>query len=285
MRELRHIRETLWNIQNSLEAGRVIKLVEFELQNHPRYSDPLRLLRHQFQVCSQNGEDGMIREIFRRIGTTNRVFAEVGVGDGRQNNTAFLLSQGWSGFWIEGDDKFVANLTHRPDLSEGALRYQVRFATRENIAALFEELGVPKEPDLISLDIDQNTYYLWESLGAYRPRVVLVEYNAALPADLDWKVNYRADRTWDGTQNYGASLKAYESLGRRLGYSLVGCDFIGINAFFVRDDLVAGKFAEPFTAENHYEPLRASMLHHRGHPPGILDRIEPEKSGANNGRL
>jgi len=277
VRELRHIRETLWNIQNSLEAGRVIKLVEFELQNHPRYSDPLRLLRYQFQVCSQNGEDGMLREIFRRIGTTNRVFAEVGVGEGRQNNTAFLLSQGWSGFWIEGDDKFVANVAHRKDLSAGALKYLVRFATRENIAALFEELGVPKEPDLISLDIDQNTYYLWESLGAYRPRVVLIEYNATLPADLDWKVSYQADRTWDGTQNYGASLKAYESLGRQLGYSLVGCDFIGVNAFFVRNDLVAGKFAEPFTAENHYEPLRTSMLHRRGHPPGILDRMEPER--------
>jgi hypothetical protein len=271
VRELRHVRESLWAIQNNQEAGRMLQLLDFVLPNHPRYGDPVRLHRYQAQVCSQNGEDGMLREIFRRIGTTNRIFAEVGIGDGNQNNTAFLLAQGWTGFWIEGNDRFVANIAHREDLKD-SLKYLVSFATRENIASLFQQLGVPNEPDLISLDIDQNTYYLWEALHTYRPRVVIVEYNAALPPDLDWKVNYRADRTWDGTQNYGASLKAYELLGRQRGYSLVGCDFIGVNAFFVRDDLVADKFAAPFTAENHYEPSRTTMLHRRGHLPGILDR-------------
>lgn len=271
VRELRHMREALWAIQNNQEAGRMLHLLDFVLPDHPRYGDPVRLHRYQAQICSQNGEDGMLREIFRRIGTTNRIFAEVGIGDGNQNNSAFLLAQGWTGFWIEGDDRFVAHVAHREDLKD-SLKYLVGFATRENIAALFQQLGVPAEPDLISLDIDQNTYYLWDALRAYRPRVVLIEYNAALPADLDWKVNYRADRTWDGTQNYGASLKAYELLGRQLGYSLVGCDYFGVNAFFVRDDLVADKFAAPFTAENHYEPLRTTMLHCRGHRPGILDR-------------
>jgi hypothetical protein len=35
------------------------------------------------QVYSQNNEDGIIAEIFRRIGTENRTFVEFGVGDGR----------------------------------------------------------------------------------------------------------------------------------------------------------------------------------------------------------
>ena len=39
---------------------------------NPRYADPRRLQRYAFQVCSQNGEDGIIREIFRRLGTTDR---------------------------------------------------------------------------------------------------------------------------------------------------------------------------------------------------------------------
>jgi hypothetical protein len=29
-----------------------------------------------------------------------------------------------------------------------------------------------------------------------------------------------------------------------------------VNAFFVRMDLAAGLFCDPFTAENHYEPPR-----------------------------
>jgi hypothetical protein len=51
-----------------------------------------------------------------------------------------------------------------------------------------------------------------------------------------------------------ANLKAFKILGRQFGYSLVGCELLGANVFFVRDDLLAGRFAEPFTPENLYEP-------------------------------
>jgi hypothetical protein len=197
---------------------------------------------------------------------------EVGVGNGCENNTAFLLSQGWTGFWLDGATGFLGVLENREDLPKECLKYLVAFATRENISALFEQLGVPNEFDLLSLDIDQNTFYVWEGLRDFRPRVVVVEYNSAIPPDVDWKVRYDSKRIWDGTQNFGASLKAFEIQGRQFGYSLVGCELIGANAFFVRDDLLAGKFAEPFTSENHYEPPRYPMWHRRCFPPSILDR-------------
>jgi hypothetical protein len=265
---IRQLRETAYTVG----AGSTLRLLDLELERHPRYGDPKRLLRNAFQVCSQNGEDGMIHDIFRRIGTPARVFAEVGIGDGRENNTAFLLSQGWSGYWIDGNDQFVKGLESRVDLQDGCIRSKVAFVSKENIAKLFEELGVPREFDLLSLDIDQNTFYVWEGLRDFRPRVVVVEYNASLPPDVDWKVRYDPSRGWDGSNNFGASLKAYEKLGRELEYSLVGCDFIGVNAFFVRSDLVADLFCAPFTAENHYEPPRYALWNRRGHPPAILDR-------------
>jgi hypothetical protein len=273
VRELRQIRAALQALQvRGDHTAETIRMLDLELERHPRYADPRRLQRSAFQVCSQNGEDGVIHEIFRRIGPTDRTFAEVGVGDGSENNTAFLLSQGWTGFWLDGSDNVLRTIAERPDLRNGCVKTRISFVTRENIAGLFAELGVPKEFDLLSLDIDQNTYYAWESLGDYRPRVVVVEYNASLPADVEWKVHYDAKRMWDGSHNFGASLKAFETLGRRLGYSLVGCEFIGSNAFFVRDDLLGDKFAAPFTAENHYEPPRFALLHRRGHAAQILDR-------------
>src|SRR5262249_61727003 len=42
----------------------------------PRHQDPKKLNRYEYKVWSQNGEDGIIAEIFRRIGTTNRYFVE-----------------------------------------------------------------------------------------------------------------------------------------------------------------------------------------------------------------
>ncbi len=273
--DIRLIKHELLRLSNEvrlLQTNSAIALKDFQLEDHPRYGDPQRLLRYAAQVCSQNGEDGMICEIFRRIQMASRVFVEVGVGDGSENNTAFLLSQGWRGFWIDGNGDFLRNIERRDDLNGGCISGMAAFVTKENITPLFLQLGIPAEFDLLSLDIDQNTLHIWEALQGFRPRVVIVEYNASIPPDVDWKVNYAPDRTSDGSHNFGGSLKAFEILGRRLGYSLVGCDFMGINAFFVRDDLVGDSFAKPRSAENHYEPPRYSLVHRRGHPTSILDR-------------
>ncbi len=279
----RSVYRMLEQLRSELEAVRAMeaaRLESLELDQNPRYREPGRLQRHAFQVNSQNGEDGIIREIFRRIGTGGRLFVEVGVGDGKENNTAFLLSQGWRGFWIDGSEEFLSSLAARPDLGDGCLKTLVARVDRDNAAGLFRDLGVPAEFDLLSLDIDQNTYYAWEGLRGFSPRVVVVEYNAAIPPDVDWKARYAAGREWDYTQNFGAGLKALEKLGVRLGYCLVGCDFYGVNAFFVRRDLAGDHFAAPFTAENHYEPPRyPSLLHRQGHPRAILDRLPPDPAG------
>jgi hypothetical protein len=276
LREVREIRSDLRQLNRQMQASfgavrmaQLQLLMDGELRRDPRFQDPKRLLKYAFRVNSQNGEDGIIREIFRRIGTTNRVFLEIGVGDGTENNTAFLLSQGWTGFWIDGSGKFVEKARERGlDRQVGLLS---AYVSRENVESLLAQLKVPAELDLFSLDVDFNTYHIWEAFKTRRPRVVVVEYNASLPSDLDWKVNYNATSVWDGTLNFGASLKAYERLGAQLGYKLVGCDFHGNNAFFIRDDLVGDEFAAPFTSENHYEPMRMSLAYHKAAKAGWLD--------------
>ena len=279
LREIRDIRTNLRQLQRQMETGfatvrmaQLQSLQEAHLARDPRYQDPKRLLKYSFQVNSQNGEDGIIREIFRRIGTTDRIFLEIGVGDGTENNTAFLVSQGWKGFWIDGSDRFVAKATSAGlDRQIGLLS---AFVSRENINSQLQQLNVPKEFDLFSLDVDFNTYYIWEAMTAYRPRVVVVEYNAGLPSDLEWKVRYNSSAMWDGSLNFGASLKALELLGRNLGYNLVGCDFHGNNAFFVRNDLVGDHFAAPFTSENHFEPSRLALSYSRPVKNVVLDRLD-----------
>lgn len=276
VRELGHIRRVLSQIQNDickLNNIQIMRFLEIDLKDHPRYSSQRRILRYAFQVCSQNGEDGIIHEIFNRIGITNQIFVEIGAGDGCENNTAFLLSQSWKGYWIDGDPTFLKTLKKRNDIDENSIQGLVSFVTKENISASLEQLNVPKDFDLLSLDIDQNTYYIWEGLRDYRPRVVVVEYNSSIPPDINWKAHYNPNRIWDGTHNFGASLKAFELLGKKFGYSLVGCEFTGANAFFVRNDCIRENFEEPFTSENHYEPPRYAFKYRRGHSATILDQI------------
>jgi hypothetical protein len=68
---------------------------------------------------------------------------------------------------------------------------------------------------------------------------VVIEYNADLPLDSRLVQPLDLEHEWDGTDYYGASLGAYEELAERKGYTLVHTEAHGVNAFFVRDDLVA----------------------------------------------
>jgi hypothetical protein len=274
VRQLGLIRNHLANIDRELSLLRMAsfrKYLDTDLSQQPRFCDPKRLLKYAWQVNSQNGEDGMIDEIFRRIGTTNREFIEIGVGDGRENNTAFLLSQGWSGIWIDADPAFAQCVAQRPDI-QPHLKTFVTTVNRDNIVDLLERARAPKTFDLLSIDIDQNTYFIWEALNNYSPRVVVIEYNANLPAHKEYVCRYDPRRVWDGSCNLGASLKSLEILGARMGYSLVGCDLIGLNAFFVQMNFCKDHFVSPFTADNHYEPPRFGWLHRAGHRPTLLDR-------------
>ena len=99
--------------------------------------------------------------------------------------------------------------------------------------------------------------------------MVIIEYNATLPPWINKTVAYDPQRSWDGTNYCGASLGALTTLANTKGYSLVGCSPSGVNAFFVRDDLLDEYFSRSFTAENHYEPPRYGLATLAGHRPGF----------------
>ena len=96
-----------------------------------------------------------------------------------------------------------------------------------------------------------------------------------MPPSDEWVVAYDPAKFWNGTNYFGASLKSYELLGRRLGYALVGCGLAGTNAFFVREDLLRPPFPRHRSPpRHHYEPPRYWLARVRpGHRPLLLDRF------------
>jgi hypothetical protein len=224
----------------------------------PRNADPKRLARHGYKVFSQNDEDGIIAEIFARIGTTNRRFVEFGVESGIECNTVKLLVEGWRGLWIEANPasaRLIAG-NFSPFIASHALTLVESLVTAENIDGLIGRGGLTGEVDLLSIDIDYNDYWVWKAISTIEPRVVVIEYNATLRPPMSMTVPYRPDGQWDGSNFYGASLEALVRLGTEKGYRLVGCSLAGVNAFFVRADLCGDRFVEPATAQEHYEPPR-----------------------------
>ena len=274
----KYIKKFIWLIAENLGLGEIKRDLRFNrelfcddylqkyLYNNEKYANSKKLNRYEYKIYSQGGEDGIIDEIFKRIGTTNKFFIEFGAGTGLENNTIYLLLKNWKGCWIDGDSKKVETLNKIYGflVRQKKLRIGNVFVTAENAEDLFNELNIPKEPDLLSIDIDGNDYWVWKAIKNYKPRAVIIEYNALWRPDLEWVMKYNPKNEWNRNSYFGAGLKSLELLGAQKGYKLVGCSFAGINAFFVREDLVKDKFLTPFIAENHYEPKRIFLLRQSG---------------------
>jgi hypothetical protein len=180
--------------------------------------------------------------------------------------------------WLERSVDAVATIrnTHRHLLDVGRLVVEQSMVTAENIDDLLGRKMRTSEPDLLSVDIDGNDYWVWRAISSINPRVVVIEYNPLWRPPISVTIKYNPNYRWRSDGYFGCSLKALEKLGHEKGYNLVGCCFVGANAFFVRQDLCGEKFKEPFTAENHYEPPRFFMLDNPLSPsfgPGPLETV------------
>jgi hypothetical protein len=267
LRELRHLPLA------ALETRRLLARAEIDrVRAGLRALGEDRLELYGWKAFSQADEDGILAEIFRRIGVRHRTFVEIGAGDGLENNTLYLLQQGWRGLWVEADKgnaRRIAAVFAEP-LASGRLSLAAVAATSENVNALVTGAELGGEVDLLSVDVDGVDLYLWEALEVIAPRVTVIEYNGAFRPPVRWRIPYDPGFRWDGRSTYyGASLCALDDLARRKGYGLVACSLCGHNAFFVRAELSA-----PF--EESFEPER--LFHHPryelrrgfggGHAPG-----------------
>jgi hypothetical protein len=260
---LKRIQHLVRKIYRALLVGNRTQRAAYvaeHLYRNPRYDDPRRLSRQEFRAFSQGGEDGILLEIFRRIGTATKTFVEVGLEDGLECNTRHLLAMGWTGLWIEGSPRCTALIRQHfvNELGSGNLRLEEYFVQPYNFDNLIQTAGLPLEFDLLSIDVDSIDFWLWKGVQQHRPRVVVMEYNARIPPGIDWTLALDgSNKTYPGG---GASLDALSRLGREKGYTLVGCGFTGCNAFWVRDDLVGDEFCADSSVACHFEPLRDFLI-------------------------
>lgn len=200
------------------------------------------MIQFENKIYSQNGEDGIIQHIFDHVGVTNKLAAEIGVSvtakdefgnyisEKLENNTAVLADHGWKLFWFDIVD---------PCIIPQNCTFVNKFLTKDNIVECFEQLDIPKEFDLLSIDIDSNDYYLRDALKGYSPRVVISEYNGSFDGTVEYNMPYDEHYVWPGEpeKNFGVSLKTLTKQADELGYDLVYCESRGVNAFFVRKDI------------------------------------------------
>ena len=226
-------------LQSALQAGLPISPVQFAAKGY-----------------SQFGADGVIWAIlFALDSLRGGYYVEFGVQDGCERNTRWLAERcGWNGLLLDGSHADASLNLHRA------------LVTAATISQTFARNSVPRAPDLISIDVNDQDWHVWRSLAGagYRPKVVVVEYSwdkGLWPADLvpplreasiagPWKLlpcrhGCQAGPPLHGTPRlgdpnrtnvFGATAVAFERLGHALGYSLVAV--LMPDVYFVRDDLL-----------------------------------------------
>jgi hypothetical protein len=195
----------------------------------------------EFKVYSQWGEDGILDHVISRVWIPNRVFVEFGVETYTEANTLFLLKhRQWRGLIIDGSPANIASVRSGQVFWRYDLATDCSFITRENINEILARNGIVGDIGLLSVDIDGNDYWVWESISGISPRLIVAEYNSLFGSTAAITTPYKADfyRTAEHASNmyYGASITALTILARSRGYTLVAGNSAGNNIFFVRDD-------------------------------------------------
>jgi hypothetical protein len=188
------------------------------------------------QICSQNGEDGIIEYIFDKIGTTNKIAVEFGVSAtdsrsidaGLQTNTRHLANTGWKTFWFD--------INEANNIPPGCT-FIKEMLTPANISDVFKKQNIPLDLDLLSIDVDGNDWHLREALSEFKPRVCIMEYNGCYDSTSEYIMPHDNGYSWTKRDTtFGASLTSLTNQAKRLGYDLVYCESQGVNAFFIRHD-------------------------------------------------
>ena len=145
----------------------------------------MSLKKFEKNIRSQYGEDGVIDEIFSRIGNNNKIAVEFGAWDGEHLSNTWDLwkNKDWYSYLIEGDSKKAKELEKNliPFKKTTSIHSYVTEEGENSLDVILSKFPIPKDFDLLSIDIDGDEFYILEGLNNYKPKLIIIEYNPTVP--------------------------------------------------------------------------------------------------------
>jgi hypothetical protein len=213
---------------------------------------------YEFKIFSQWGDDGIIQYLIKNITIENETFIEFGVQDYQESNTRFLMmNNNWSGFVMDGSYEAMNHLKNQSWYWKYGLTHKAVFIDKDNINDLLAGTGF-SNIGLLHIDLDGNDYHIITEidLSKLNPSIIIMEYNSVFGKDRPITVPYSKDfirrKMHYSNLFFGASLPAFDYALSKKGYSLIGCNLMGNNAYFVRKNLLNEKVVE-LSIENAYK--------------------------------
>lgn len=190
----------------------------------------------EFSVFSQWGEDGIISWLVSVIQPQSRTFIEFGVEDFRESNLRYLLqSKNWSGLIIDGSEANIASIKKDEISYKFDLTSVASFIDRDNINSLISGNQFGDRVGILSVDIDGVDYWVLEKI-TIAADIIIVEYNDYFgnePLSVPYDAQFVRREKHPSGMYWGASLAAFSHLLEARGYSFLGTNSVGTNAFFV----------------------------------------------------
>lgn len=193
------------------------------------------LLKKMFRKPeAQNDETEILKRLVGRF-KVPRTFVEFGFS-GWEFNCASLAKE-WEGLLIDGNpyNVRISSLVNSRNIVSKCV-----WLTLENMDFI-EEFAREKGLGILSIDVDGNDYWFLERLLKTNPAIIICEYNSTFglkPITTPYDPGFDRTKKHKSWTYFGASLTAINHLASINGYSLIEVSNSGVNAFFVRRDLM-----------------------------------------------
>ena len=177
------------NLKNDLN---LIKLNQGKIlinQNSALKQDEVN--NHEYKIFSQFGEDSIIQFLINNLNISKNLFIEIGVENYEEANTRFLLeNNNWEGLIIDGSDKNIKFVREQNYYWRNKIKAVSRFVSTDNINEIILDNKFRDNIGILSIDIDGNDYWLWESINVVSPDILIIEYNANFGSKKSLTIKY-----------------------------------------------------------------------------------------------
>ena len=168
------------------------------------------------------------------------------------------MNNNWQGLVIDGDENHISHIKSQNYYWRNDLTAVQAWVDKENINQIISDNQFNGPIGILSIDVDGNDYWIWESITAIDPAIVIIEYNSLFgsihPVTTPYNPQFRREIAHYSYLYWGGSVAAFTHLGAIKGYSLVGSNTAGNNLFFVKSERL-GKL-KALDAKNAYIECR-----------------------------
>ncbi len=180
------------------------------------------LNKYKKNVYSQNGEDGILLYLLKKINNLDKKkllwCCEFGAWDGIKGSNTFNLVKNYdfNAVYIESDKERFNDLLKTKKKYQKIITFNKFVSYKNNslnsLDKILKKTNITKKFDILSIDIDSYDLAVWKSLKNYYPKIVVIEINSGINPGIEQIHSLKSQ---------GNSFTSTVNLAKKKGYELV----------------------------------------------------------------